>query len=281
MTRFLVIGRGFLGRAIAEHAREHPSAVCTIVRHDQTLTESVREYDAVISASIDPRLFTEPYSEAFDFDLKICRRLSALKYAGQFYQLSSRKVYASSNNLVVHNESSPQAETRVDQHYRVNKLLSESQCRSVLGEGLTTLRLSNIFGFEYGRTSFFGIMLSSLIDRGRIEMHCGQNTRRDFLPIHSFSRDVLEIVRLNLQGTYNLGSGVALPVSTVVDTVKASFERGSGLKVSTSFSEEVVDQFVFDCSRINAAIGRKPPSKTNILRFCKEIGHFYGTKYSA
>ena len=168
----------------------------------------------VVNCAYDPRLRAgAPYDPALDVDLRIARRVSARPGTLQL-MLSTRAAYGPAGADPVLREDRPPAP---DRPYGASKLATERALGALLGERLTVLRLSNVFGDEAvpGRRTFVGVALATLRERGAIVLDIDPGVARDFVPVEAVADAIARVVAAPRPGVFNVGSGVGTPVGAI------------------------------------------------------------------
>ena len=260
MLNILLVGHAsFLARAVSATAQD--GITITGCSHHQFHDLDMSRFDIVANFAISGRYRTESYDQAHDVDFAVARLAAA---AGRsFVMLSSRKVYGPDAPYPVA-ENTPPAPTDA---YGRNKVRTEAALRNLMGERLTILRLSNIFGLETGRSTFFGIALQSLRDTSHIVLDTSPAVRRDFLPVEDFAKAFHRVLKQRVTGTFNMGAGTA----TALGDIAGSLIEGFGLGDLVVTSSEERDSFLLDSEALIRQIGPYCTPE-DILRRCVEIG---------
>jgi dTDP-4-dehydrorhamnose reductase/UDP-glucose 4-epimerase len=257
----LIVGRGFIGRAVAEAMRPGEAR---LVGHEAVAEPSLlRGVGTVLYAGRHPALGTEAWALEHDVELALAQRAAAARVS--FVSLGTRKVYApSANPLNEIDRVGP-----VDLYGR-QKLTLEHALFKTLGRRLTRLRLANIFGYERisGRTSFLTQALIGLSRRDEIRFDMSPFVRRDFLPIELCARWLAEIARRPPGSVLNVGSGVALPTGKLALWLIEGFGRGR-LVVE---SPEERDSFILDTRNLKGLMGGEGCSEDDLRARCLAIG---------
>jgi UDP-glucose 4-epimerase len=244
VARGLILGRGFIAAAVA--AALPPEDVVVLphaaVRDRTTLPADI---DAVLWGGRHPALGTADWRLEDEAEL-LAARLAAARGL-PFLTLGTRKVYAPSPAPL--REDSLLGPT---DRYGGQKLAIEEALLGILGDRLTRLRLSNLFGREEGRTTFMGRMLTTLAAEGEIRFDMSPFTRRDFVPVEAAGAAIGALLRRPPGGVVNVGSGVALECGRLALWVIEG--RGSGRLVCEGWEER--DAFVLDAGRLGALTGR-------------------------
>lgn len=257
----LVVGRGFLGAAIAAAL---PPAQVRAAGHREIGAEGLLAgVAAVVHAGRDPALGGAAWSLEGDAELALARR--AARAHAAFLSLGTRKVYAASPQ--------PLAETGrvgpVDRYGR-QKLALEHALVEILGPHLTRLRLANVFGYERdpARSTFLTAALASLAERDEIRLDVSPFVARDFLPVEACAAWIAELARRPPAGVVNVGSGVALPLGRLALWLVEGFGRGR-LVVA---SPEERDPFVLDTGRLRGLLGGRRCGPEELRRRALDLG---------
>lgn len=261
MTAVLVVGRGFIGRAVAAAL---PTGAARLVGHDAiTDPDLLRGVATVLFAGRNPALGGDAWRLEDDPELALAHRAAPAHVS--FVSLGTRKVYAPTGN--------PLSETdRVGpiDAYGSHKLALEHALVAVLGRRLTRLRLANIFGYERmaGRATFLGQMLQGLARHDEIRFDMSPFVRRDFLPIDLCATWLAEVVRRPPGGILNLGSGVALPTGRLALWLIEGYGHGR----LTIASPDERDSFVLDTRNLKALLGGAGCGQDQLREHCMALG---------
>ncbi|MCS6877681.1 MAG: NAD(P)-dependent oxidoreductase [Geminicoccaceae bacterium] len=247
----LVLGRGFLGSAIAAALGSEARLASHAQATDPRLLEGVR---CVVWAGRHPALGTPAWSLAHDGEPLFARRAAERGIA--FVSLGTRKVYASSPRPLREDDPLGPADL-----YGRHKLALEEALSRVPGLALTRLRLANVFGFERDlrRNSFMTRLLDTLARTGEVRFDVSPFTVRDFLPIEEAAAWVAALAREPPGGVVNLGSGVPSPIGRLALRVIEGFGRGR-LVIEDPRER---DAFVLDVGRLRALL---PQAKVDAAR---------------
>ena len=235
--RLLILGRGFIAMRQPAPALFLPHTAV----HDGSLPPDI---DAVLWGGRHPALGTPEWRLEDELELKAARLAAARNLP--FLSLGTRKVYAPSTAPL--REDSPLGPT---DRYGEQKLLIEEALQAILGDRLTRLRLSNLFGPERGRTTFMGRMLTTLVEQGEIRFDMSPFTRRDFIPVETAGRAIAALLQTPPGGVVNVGSGIALECGRLALWLLEGFGRGH--LVCESWQER--DTFVLAVDRLRQLTG--------------------------
>jgi len=214
----LVVGRGFLGRAIATALGREGRLVGHEAISDPAILDGVV---SVVWAGRHPALGSPAWRIEEDLEPVLARRAAERGVA--FTSLGTRKVYAPSANPL--REDDPLGPTDL---YGRQKLALEERLATIPGLRLTRLRIANVFGFERDprRSSFFTRLLASLAEEGEVRLDVSPFTVRDFLPVEVAAPWIARLAREPPGGILNLGSGLKTPIGRLALRVIEGFGRG-------------------------------------------------------
>ncbi len=247
MKKVLLVGKGsFLARSFIE--RESSGLRLRAISHNEIESIDFENYDCVVNMAYRPSYFTATYSEEADFCLQVARNVAAS--GNHFVMMSSRKVYGTNSPYPV-SETAPLSATDA---YGSNNIITESKVVDLLGDRCTILRPSNVFGFEPGRHTFFGLAISRLLEQKRLVFDFSAFTARDFLPVEHFSRILAAVIKVSPSGIFNVGSGVALPVGQICLWIMEGY--GQGEVLITKAHE--FDRFLLDITKLESVLGPQP-----------------------
>jgi nucleoside-diphosphate-sugar epimerase len=242
--RLLLIGAGsFIAKNVAQAATQAKMDV-VLASHDAPLAQFAGQVDAVVNFAISPRLSQEAYAVDNDFDLRAA--IVAAAWSVPLVMLSTRRVYGANQRWNAVEASTVYGDETL---YGRNKAISEKAVLEASGGRCLILRLSNIFGFEFGmrtqRRNFFATLLRTLYEENTIffDMHPG--TRRDFLPAEDCAAQIVHGVAHGAQGIFNLGSGFAVPCEAIATWVMEGF--GSGRLIVTQ--DDIRDEFFLNMDK--------------------------------
>lgn len=261
MSPILIVGRGFIGQAIADALIPGEAR---LVSHDAIhAPDLLRGVATLIFAGRDPVLGTEAWRIEDDAEVQLARRAADAHLS--FLTLSTRRVYALS--------PAPLNETDrvgpVDLYGR-QKLQLEHRLHGLLGARLTRLRLANIIGYEVipDRRTFMSQALQGLRRRDEIRFDMSPFVGRDFLPIAFCAPWLAELARRPPGGVVNIGSGVALECGRLALWLIEGFGRG---RLIIENPEER-DSFVLDVRHLNSLLGLRGCTRDDLRRHIRAIG---------
>lgn len=218
--------------------------------------------DVVINFAISPAVFTPNFKDDDNIDLWLANQLQFFKHV-HFIMISTRQVYGDSLYLSESMEPNPMSV------YGNNKLNIENSVAELIDPArLTILRCSNVFGFEVGRKTFFGSILSSLIANSFILFNISAKTTKDFISVSDFTEVIAQVVKRKLAGIYNVGSGIDIECGILARSVITGFTKGRLI----ADNDVVMGQFSMDISKLKSSINYPNVSKKSIRESAHNLG---------
>lgn len=161
-----------------------------------------------------------------------------------YVMISSRQVYGQGPDRFALSEDRASTPTS---DYGQNKVFIEQSLQSLIDPArLTILRVSNVFGHETGRSTFFGRMLTTLKRDNEIVFNMAPETRRDFIAVPRFARIMAEILNAPQPGIFNVGSGFGTSCGDIAVRVIEGYGAGQLRVTNTNMN----DQFWLDTTRL-------------------------------
>lgn len=237
---------------------------CVAVGHKElrNVLRGSKSFDVIINFSISALAYGENYDLDLDTNILIANSIKSLKHC-RLVMLSTRQVYGSQNYLTEEALVAPVSQ------YGINKLRVEKEVLKILGpDRVVILRCSNIFGLELGRSTFMGLMCTSLLESNTINFDCSEGTIKDFLSVVDFVEVLRGVISEGLHGVFNVGSGIGLDCGSVARALCHGF--GSG---EIFFGDKKTEEgFVLDISKIRQVIRYPSMSEEVILSHIRNIG---------
>lgn len=256
----LVVGRGFLGRAIAAALGPAGRLVGHEAADDPRLLDGIA---TIVWAGRHPALGTPAWRLEEDREPHLAER--AVRCGVAFLSLGSRKVYAAASRPLA--EDAPLGPSDL---YGRQKLLLEERLSAIPALRLARLRVANVFGFERepGRRSFLTQLLATLARDGEVRLDASPFTPRDFLPVEAAAGWIAKLALEPPAGIVNVGSGVALPIGRLALAVIEGFGRGR-LVVE---SPDERDGFVLAVERLRTLLPEAVIEESAILEAARRVG---------
>ncbi len=222
MPRITVVGKNsFMAKSVRDSG---DGAEWRWISHREAMDgdEWLNDTDCLINFSYAPELRRGEYDATLDIDTKLAEKIK--NHNIHYIMLSSRMVYGVQNSETLREDMSPTPQNP----YGRNKEIIENNLLQILGQGrVTILRLSNIFGFEPERASFFGMALTKLKQDSQITYDMSPFTKRDFMSIWQFGKNLSCIAQNPAGGIFNLGSGIGLETGWVAQWLIDGYGDGA------------------------------------------------------
>ena len=179
-------------------------------------------YDTIINFSNSKSFFKKKYNTNSDRNLKIAKQIK--KTNSNLVIISSRQVYKPQMDITEKSKINPV------NIYSKNCIMSEKNCIKIIKNNLLILRVSNVIGFEIGkkkRPSLTSTIINS-IKKKKIIFDNNYYLYKDLLPINYFCIYIEKLLKLNIKGIVNLGSGIPIKINfflnKIIDTKKIKVE---------------------------------------------------------
>ncbi len=235
------------------------------IAHDEIeRLKTIEGISHVVSFMKDDGADSALVDEADSTEISLIKLLEDMKDV-KYVCLSSRLIYGRSKFRVL-DEDSP---VDPDCYYAFNKYFVERYAHNALGERAAILRPGNVFGYEpdKDRKSFMGWLLRELSHSTTIAANCSRDEVRDFLPVSVFCYVLDQVVMKDLSGIYNVGSGSATKIGTMIETVCAAAEFGG----QVTYQGPAEDSFVLNVDRLRSVIGEFI-TEADILKAAFSVG---------
>lgn len=251
---------------LAQSVKAHP--LCTdwvFLSHKEALSDPqwLDEAECVINFSFPSAFKTQGYDAENDIDTLLAGMIRKHPLI-HYIMLSSRMVYSESEDNAGFKEGQPERPVSL---YGQAKLSIEKSLLSILGEKcLTILRLSNIFGHESGRHTFFGTALTTLLNEKKIFLDIAPDNERDFLAVWRFAEALIKIAGNPVPGLYNLGTGFGTGCGLIAQWLIEGY--GEGELIITNTSKK--GHFWLDMTKTRAAFGLEEITADLLQKDCIE-----------
>ncbi len=227
MTIVAVGKNSYLAQSVREHA---PADEWKWLSHDEAKNapELLKSASCVINFAFAPELQKGDYDPQYDIDRIIAKQLPANTH---YIMLSTRMIYGAGKGKGFFEDDEPLPENA----YGRNKAIIEENLKNSLPqEKLTILRLSNVFGYEPGRHTFFGIALKNLAIKRTVTFDIDPSCVRDFLPAHIFAGYLHKIANAPIGGTFNIGCGFGIQSGQIISWIMEGYGDGELVVTDTS-----------------------------------------------
>lgn len=205
------------------------------------------KFDSVVNCALNPNFKQMNYHESIDVDYEIAKK--AYNNNCHYVMISTRKVYGSYNSINIFTE---EHSVLPYDFYSENKLISENKILSHFGDKSTVLRGSNLYGFEFGRNSFFGWCLNSLYNNKKIVYNINPYTTRDFIHVNDSARLIAKVCEKRPKGLYNLSSGIGLSVKYIGQLLVNGYGQG---ELCWNDNDIYGEQFIISNTKLKTTLG--------------------------
>ena len=226
-------------------------------------TSYINKYDYLCNCTDNKNKLKKKYSNLFDYDFKILRKIVNIKI--KYIFLSSRRVYL------------PNFDTKESQKilpidtYSKNKYITEKFLKKEIKSRLLILRVSNVIGFKKYRKyrkihqTFFDNYLDTIKKREKIKFI---NFYKDFITIKQLAKIFNLILEKKITGTYNVSLGKKIYIKEIIKWLNTHNSNKS------IFFEEKKDNqyvkkrsFTLNNNKIYKKINYKP-KKEELKKYC-------------
>jgi dTDP-4-dehydrorhamnose reductase len=149
-----------------------------------------------------------------------------------FVMISTCKVYGTNKRFPINEEE----ECFPVSDYGKKKFILEKTLKKLLKKRLLILRVSNLIQFDVRKNTklktFINTMLLSLKNRNRIYIPKNDFVK-DFLPLNYFNLVLYKLIKNNITGIYNVGSGQSLKILEFAKLLIKGYGSGEIRKINT------------------------------------------------
>ena len=259
MKRIILIGnKSFIQQNLFTYFKSNNMKVFK-VKFDKIKQFKFFDFDLIINCSNNKNFFKKKYEKKNDRNLIIANYIKKLDLT--LFILSTRMVYKPKFRI---KENSKLLPINI---YGKNSLLSEINCKKILGDKLVILRLSNIIGYEVRkkRQSMMSMLITGIKKNNVI---LDNNYKKDILPIKYLCIMILKIIQSNYKGIINVGSGISLKLIEIFKYIDLNKKSKVILKENIKNHD---DNFSYETKKLENII-RFRITKKNILEELKKIG---------
>ena len=278
MIKILIIGKkSFLG----SNLKRYLSNIYDIdnYSYEEIIKNKIfffEKYSHIINTTIHPKYIKTKYDKKFDLDKNFIKKFNKINFYYIFF--NTRKIYLPKENI---NERSILSPLDI---YAKNKLLTERFLKKTLKSKLISLRISNIIGnriFKNVRNNhklFFDNFLKlknkkkiiinndfkdflELKNKKKIIIN---NDFKDFLSIDQFCKIISKIIKLEINGIFNVSISEKIYLSQMVSWLDKKILK------KIDFIESSNNSFTLSNKKLLKKI-RIKITKNQLKSFCKKL----------
>jgi len=270
--KILIIGqKGFIGSNIFKFFKKKKLKVFSLSFESfiNDYKKNIKEFDIIVNCSSNKKFIENKYQIRNDNDLIIAKKIIHSKT--KLVMLSTRKIYQAKFNIGELDKKKPKC------NYSKNKLISEISVQKILSNRVLILRISNIIGFQNKNKrklhkTFLDIFFE-MVQRGFV--YKNKKIYKDFISIKKFNEIVLELIKTNSFGAYNVSLGKKIYINQLVTWLNFyNSKKINFLNPENSFNN---DNFTLN----NRKLMRKIKIKNNVKELkieCLRISKYFFTK---
>ena len=229
----------------------------------------VDKFDFIINCTSNQKFIKNQYEDRNDNDLIIAKKI--LHSKTKLVMLSTRKVYKAKFNINELDKKKPNC------NYSKNKIISEISVRKILANRILILRISNIISYpninKRKLHKTFSDIFFEMAKKGFI--YKNNKVYKDFISIKKFNQIVLELIKKNSFGLFNVSLGKKIYLNQLITWL--NFYNSMKIKIINPKNSFNNDSFTLN----NKKLMREIKIKNNTLEFkneCLRISKNFFTK---
>mgnify|MGYP006170020021 FL=1 len=229
----------------------------------------IDKFDVIINCTSNQKFIKNQYQDRNDNDLIIAKKI--LHSKTKLVMLSTRKVYKAKFNINELDKKKPNC------NYSKNKVISEISVRKILANRVLILRISNIISPPNRNKrklhKTFSDIFFEMAKKGFI--YKNNKTYKDFISIKKFNQIVLELIKKNSFGLFNVSLGKKIYLNQLITWL--NFYNSTKIKIINPKNSFNNDSFTLN----NKKLMQKIKIKNNALELkneCLRISKNFFTK---
>ena len=229
----------------------------------------VDKFDVIINCTSNQKFIKNLYQDRNDNDLIIAKKI--LHSKTKLVMLSTRKVYKAKFNINELDKKKPNC------NYSKNKIISEISVRKILANRVLILIISNIISYpninKRKLHKTFSDIFFEMAKKGFI--YKNNKAYKDFISIKKFNQIVLELIKKNSFGLFNVSLGKKIYVNQLITWL--NFYNSMKIKIINPKNSFNNDSFTLN----NKKLMREIKIKNNTLELkneCLRISKNFFTK---
>ena len=172
--------------------------------------KNINKFDIIINCTSNQKFIKNQYQDRNDNDLIIAKKIIHSKT--KLVMLSTRKVYKAKFDINELDKEKPNC------NYSKNKVISEISVREILANRVLILRISNIISLPNTNKrklhKTFSDIFFEMAKKGYI--YKNNKAYKDFISIKKFNQIVLELIKKNYFGLFNVSLGKKIYVNQLI-----------------------------------------------------------------
>ncbi len=228
--------------------------------------QHINKYDYLCNCTDNQNKIKKNYSDVFDFDFKILRKIINTRI--KYIFLSSRRVYSPKFNTKETQKILP-----IDT-YSKNKSITENILKKEIKSKLLILRISNVIGFKKFRKyrkihqTFFDNYLEIIKKRKEIKYI---NFYKDFITIKQLANIFNLILKKKIIGTYNVSLGKKIYIKEIIKWLN-TYNKNNNIFLEEKKSKKYLEKYSFTLN--NNKLSKKinyTPKKKELQEYCIKL----------
>ena len=259
--KILIIGQnGFIGSNlfkffINKKLRVYSLSFESFINNNKN---DINKFDIIINCTSNKKFIENEYQIKNDNDLIIAKKIIHLK--PKLVMLSTRKIYQAKFNIKELDKKEPKC------NYSKNKLISEISVGKILINRILILRISNIIGSPNKNKrklhKTFSDFFFEMAKRGFV--YENKKIYKDFISIKKFNQIVLELIKKNSFGLFNVSLGKKIYINQLITWL--NFYNSKKIKIINPKNSFNNDSFTLN----NKKLMHKIKIKNNVVELKNE-----------
>jgi dTDP-4-dehydrorhamnose reductase len=205
-------------------------------------SKNINKFDVIINCTSNQKFIKNKYQDRNDNDLIIAKKIMHSKT--KLVMLSTRKVYKAKFNINELDKIKPNC------NYSKNKVISEASVTKILLNRILILRISNIIGYPNKNKrklhKTFSDIFFEMAKKGF--MYKNNKTYKDFISMKKFNQIVLELIKKNSFGLFNVSLGKKIYVNQLITWL--NFYNSKKLKIISPKNSFNNDSFTLNNKKL-------------------------------
>ena len=209
--RILIIGlKGLIGGNLFNYFKTKKINVYQLSFESFLKNKNINKFDVIINCTSNQKFIKNQYQDRNDNDLIIAKII--LHSKTKLVMLSTRKVYKAKFDINELDKEKPNC------NYSKNKVISEISIREILANRVLILRISNIISLPNTNKrklhKTFSDIFFEMAKKGFI--YENNKAYKDFISIKKFNQIVLELIKKNSFGLFNVSLGKKIYINQLI-----------------------------------------------------------------